>query len=772
MTGLNAMWLTLPVDILRLILAALFVIYALASVVALWRRWSQDVGTYSLVGYLIAAALATLGNLAAQSGWLSGLHPDVVLRGPYYASYGLALLFYIVTLDFLRLPGPTRTALGFGLIATLLLLLIDITLVVEPDVILLVGDLAFSRNQTLTFLWVAGWAIGLSASTWVVLHAFRRTQQPLHKNRLSYWAPALMAIVAGDGLLFIGEWPIGTVLHCIGSLIAAYAVTSFNLPDVRRAARTLMAYALALGTIFSLFLVGVGWIQFLAFGSRAFEQTLTFGLVAAVVLLFPQVLRVARWVADLLIRRQGYDSARLVRDYSAAISNIVDVKQLAQIALGILRDGLGIERGSLFLVDEVAVDGNSAFSLRSVGSLHGVVSTGLLGADSSVCAVLAGNRQPLTQYDIDLQPRFAELLHSEREWLSDLNVDVYVPIHAKGQWIGLLALGPKGSRDRYFAEDLTVLSTLADQSTVALENARLVDSLVALNRDLRQTNLELDDTRQRLERLDQAKSDFLAVVSHELRTPMGILLGYSQVLAADPQFLADPDHRTMVQGLQAGAERMQELIESMLDMVMVDNRALGLASRTVAVGALWESLRDKLGRSLRERALDFTLDGGLLALPNINADPDALRKVFEHLLINAIKFTPDGGQIRVTGATVSPRASFPNGAIEVTVSDTGIGIAPEDRDLIFDKFYQTGGSALHSSGKTKFKGGGPGLGLAIARGIVEAHGGRIWAESPGYDEHAFPGSTFHVMLPLPGRLRQSFINGLETTTERASEPAA
>jgi signal transduction histidine kinase len=82
------------------------------------------------------------------------------------------------------------------------------------------------------------------------------------------------------------------------------------------------------------------------------------------------------------------------------------------------------------------------------------------------------------------------------------------------------------------------------------------------------------------------------------------------------------------------------------------------------------------------------------------------------------------------------------------VSDTGIGIAREFQELIFMKFYQTGQVALHSSGRTKYKGGGPGLGLAIARGMVEAHGGRIWVESPGYDEAACPGSQFHVVLPV------------------------
>ena len=86
--------------------------------------------------------------------------------------------------------------------------------------------------------------------------------------------------------------------------------------------------------------------------------------------------------------------------------------------------------------------------------------------------------------------------------------------------------------------------------------------------------------------------------------------------------------------------------------------------------------------------------------------------------------------------------------MEVQVRDTGIGIDPEYLELIFEKFYQTGKTALHSTGKTTFKGGGPGLGLSIARGVIQAHGGRIWAESKGHDEAACPGSCFHILLPV------------------------
>jgi signal transduction histidine kinase len=115
------------------------------------------------------------------------------------------------------------------------------------------------------------------------------------------------------------------------------------------------------------------------------------------------------------------------------------------------------------------------------------------------------------------------------------------------------------------------------------------------------------------------------------------------------------------------------------------------------------------------------------------------------LIVNAIKYTPDGGTVTISTQTATMDEDIP--CVEITVKDTGIGLDAEHHELIFEKFYQVGGVELHSSGKTTFKGGGPGLGLAIVRGVVRAHGGKVWVESAGHDEVDFPGSVFYIQLP-------------------------
>lgn len=206
-------------------------------------------------------------------------------------------------------------------------------------------------------------------------------------------------------------------------------------------------------------------------------------------------------------------------------------------------------------------------------------------------------------------------------------------------------------------------------------------------------------------------------------------------------------HQQMVSGIYDGAVRLHEIINTMLDMAKIDSRALQLHMQTVKLATVLQHVHEGFKDTLADR--DLTLVFDLPALPTLEADSNELKKVFQQLLINAIKYTPDGGSITVTGRAVPVgEERLAAEGVEIVVRDTGIGIDPDFQELIFTKFYQTGEVALHSSGKTKFKGGGPGLGLAIAKGITEAHGGHLWVESPGYDEATCPGSTFHVLLPL------------------------
>jgi signal transduction histidine kinase len=312
----------------------------------------------------------------------------------------------------------------------------------------------------------------------------------------------------------------------------------------------------------------------------------------------------------------------------------------------------------------------------------------------------------------------------------------------------LLALGAKISGNRYTENDLVTLSALANQTAVALENARLVENLVQLNTELRQAYRALDKANRDLERLDQTKSDFISIASHELRTPLTSIIGYTEMLMEDDSL--PPAIHKMLESISKGTRRLHEIMDSMFDIAQIDTRTLQLHLTPVDTASLIREVSSSLETSFKERKQTLTID--IPSLPLAKADPNLLKKLFQHLLTNAIKFTPNDGKISIVARALPTRsAELPHGGVEIIVSDTGVGVDPASQDIIFSKFYQPGDVSKHSTSKTRFKGSGAGLGLALSKGIVEAHGGRIWVESKGYDEINFPGSKFHVVLPLSSR---------------------
>lgn len=253
---------------------------------------------------------------------------------------------------------------------------------------------------------------------------------------------------------------------------------------------------------------------------------------------------------------------------------------------------------------------------------------------------------------------------------------------------------------------------------------------------------EITSVQQKLERLDRSKSNFISVAAHELKTPLTLIEGYTSMMrdaSASPGTNNNMD--PLLQGVRTGIQRLRQIVDDMIDVSLIDNNMLSLNSQPLWLSHLLEMLQKNLGEIMRERRLNLEIKKFPGSQEWLYADPERLYQAFQNVLTNAIKYTPDGGSIVVNGRSLP-------GFVEVTISDSGIGISPEDQATIFEKFGQLGRADLHSSSKVKFKGGGPGLGLSITRGIIEAHGGTIWVESEGADEVKCPGSTFHILLPV------------------------
>ena len=289
---------------------------------------------------------------------------------------------------------------------------------------------------------------------------------------------------------------------------------------------------------------------------------------------------------------------------------------------------------------------------------------------------------------------------------------------------------------------------MADQTGVALRNSRAMADLRHLNTTMRALNEDLEEANKQFEKLDSVKTDFITIASHELRTPLAQIRGYTDILdALNEQGMLDQDQIAgMVANLRKATERTEELIAAMLDMSQLDVNAMDLRFAQAAPEGILRMAIEPLTEHIKQRKLTLSARG-LRGLPIIHCDMQRLVQAFRNVITNSIKFTPDGGRIDITASYQEANASDDE-HILVGISDTGVGIEKENLELIFEKFYRAYDPSLHSTGAYKFMGAGPGLGLTIAKGVIESHGGRIWVESSGHNMETFPGSTFYVVLPV------------------------
>jgi signal transduction histidine kinase len=287
-----------------------------------------------------------------------------------------------------------------------------------------------------------------------------------------------------------------------------------------------------------------------------------------------------------------------------------------------------------------------------------------------------------------------------------------VPLVREDHLIGGLTVIRKATGE-FAPEVIDLMRTFATQSALAIQNARLF--------------LEIEDKSRQLEAASQHKSEFLANMSHELRTPLNAIIGFSEVLTARMFGELNEKQDEYLKDIYASGQHLLSLINDILDLSKIEAGRMELEPEDFdlpsAIDNALTLVRERAGRRgiMLGRAIDERVS-------TIRADERKVKQVLLNLLSNALKFTPEGGRIDVR-ATASERL------VEVSVTDTGVGIAPEDQEAVFEEFRQVGTADKKVEGT--------GLGLALSRKFVELHGGRIWVKS-----QVGTGSTFTFTIPV------------------------
>jgi signal transduction histidine kinase len=402
---------------------------------------------------------------------------------------------------------------------------------------------------------------------------------------------------------------------------------------------------------------------------------------------------------------QRIEQLKRLVELSVTLNSTLDLDTLLQLVTDTGVELLACQSASILLYDEKQL---RLYFAAATGSDPKKLAQVPVPIEGSLAGTIFRTNRSIILNNVEQDPRHYPVV-SERLNLHVKSL-VGVPMLIRDRVMGVLEAVNK--REGIFDErDETILSVIASHAAIAIENARLLAS-----------------TRQALEKVresDRLKSNFLSLASHELRTPLGIIIGYASFLRED----ARGELSQHAQHILDAALQMRSLVEDMTNLTMLETQGkLTFKPRLIPIQTILKTARDEVSQIISAHEQKLRLAFGEVPM-NVRVDPEKTVSVFVNLLYNAVRFSPQGSEI-ILGATRQ------DDRIMAWVQDHGVGIAPDQLKRVFDEFYQaeSPNTRQHS---------GLGIGLAIAKGLMEAQGGKIWAESNGEGQ----GAIFKVLLP-------------------------
>jgi signal transduction histidine kinase len=407
---------------------------------------------------------------------------------------------------------------------------------------------------------------------------------------------------------------------------------------------------------------------------------------------------------------------RALSEVGQAISSTLDLETVLTTIVSRAVQLSGLDGGVVFEYDDNAEEFIHRVATEGGGVLAAARRATRVRKGEGVVGQTAIAREPAQVQDIAVPGAYESRLR-ENLIESGVRAILAVPMVREGELIGCLVVS-RNTPGEFPTETIDLLRTFATQSALAIQNARLFR--------------EIEIKSRQLEVASQHKSEFLANMSHELRTPLNAIIGFSEVLTDRMFGELNEKQEEYLKDIYSSGTHLLSLINDILDLSKIEAGRMELELTDFHLPTALDNaltlVRERAGR--RSITLQMSVDD---RLGQIRADERKIRQVVLNLLSNAIKFTPEGGRIEV-GAV--PRDGF----MEVSVSDTGIGIAPEDQEKVFEEFRQVGTAAKKVEGT--------GLGLTLCRKFVELHGGRI-----GVKSRVGVGSTFTFTIPCVGGMR-------------------
>lgn len=653
-------------------------------------------------------------DAATASFWEVVIHVGIIAVAPLYYHY---------ILIFLDATVLHRRSLGLAYAGALAFTVINLSQsrVFMRGVVQTYWGWAPATGPLYMPFFVSFNAIVLTA-VWLLVRAYGTAESAFARNRTRLvLLGSFVSIMGGavDFLRFILTrlhpaadliYPVGIPANMVFALTLGTAIVRYRVFDVDLVVKKTAVY---LG-------VGVALTSVLAVAAVVLEQAFGVETLSAVwvaaplgvmmtLLLSPLGRALEARIERLMFaeRRGCYETLLAL---SKRMSGILNSDRLVEmLAQGVVR-GVPLTHAVLMMHDAQA---NAFVAHRREASLDRPPAVNPLSAESPIVHWLATEGDLLVKEEAKLDPRLVGYFQMVEAELEAIPASVLVPLRIEQKLIAILLLGEKLSGDIFDQQELEVLTLLANQAAISLENARLYE-------ELKGTNIQLVQA-------SRMKSQFLASMSHELRTPLNSIIGFSKVLLNRTDGGLTEKQEAYIRNVHTSGQHLLQLINSVLDISRIEAGKVEIRREAFDLLELVDECLESSAPLARGKPLKVEKDVPL-ELPRVQADRTRVKQVLLNLISNGIKFTP-GGRVIVRAR---PEAEV----MHVSVTDTGVGIRQADLPRLFRPFERLENPVARQVS-------GTGLGLAISKKFVELHGGQMWVES-----RENLGSTFHFTLPL------------------------
>ncbi|MCH8744270.1 MAG: hypothetical protein IIB31_01330 [Chloroflexi bacterium] len=644
---------------------------------------------------------------------------------------GISVLFYHFSVLYTRIRVPKANLATFYTAWVIFAVLSVTGHVVDrvEEVTLLGGYVGWTYRFTmLGILYLALGYVPVVLGIANLVQRHRVSKSPEEKNRILY-------MVVGAGLSLVGAtsdflfssgiffYPFGIMANLYFVALTSVAMLKYQLLELRVVLRSGLTYTL-LGT----FIVGVYGVVFVLFNFTFRSQSEPARLLAVIsaaavvaIALQPVLSQLQRW-ADHWFSRERYDHLQALVQFSQDTKDITDLKSIADSLTGLVSQAMLASSSALLLPAPQSTGRPKApglpqspgFYVASTDELSGAEGI-ILGDESPILNWLRDNNGILTRQDLEVVTKFRALTVDEQRAVELLDMELLIPLQSKGELTGVLVVGPKLADEDYSTSDINLLRTVVNQTATAIENARLYG--------------QESERLAELEALEKMKQTLLLTVAHELKTPLTAIKAGTEMLGLQEDVPASGAKGRLIRSINRGVERLERLVDESLDYAQMQDSNLQLDLESTDLRELYQetvSLLSPVARSKRQ-SLELNLPD---KLPLLQIDRRRCERILLNLISNANRYTDFGGEITVG-------VSLERDYLITHVTDNGQGVAEEDLEKVFNVYYRNASADGLGAGKSS------GIGLAIAKYLVELHGGRIWVESTLGE-----GSTFYFSLPL------------------------